>query len=154
MELYYRRSETYDRKGRLVPARVETVVIFLPDIRSCQPTRPEWDELHLSYKSHLERIINSQSSDSPVPPAAVATAEEPTDKPIDSATSSTSDSEKPTAAATAEPTTEPAAVVEEAPVVEGTDPADPAAAPKDLAEDDKADVVEITEKAHSYYYLS
>uniref|UniRef100_A0A1Q3F266 Putative cell division cycle and apoptosis regulator protein 1 n=1 Tax=Culex tarsalis TaxID=7177 RepID=A0A1Q3F266_CULTA len=149
VELYYRRSETYDRKGRLVPARIETVVIFLPDIRSCQPTRPEWDELHLSYKSHLERIINSQSSDSPVPPAAAvaaaAAAGEPTDKPIDSATSSTSDSVKPAAAA-AEPAAEPAAAVEKTPVVEGTDPADPAAAPKDPAEDDKADVVEVTEK--------
>lgn len=66
VELYYRRSETY-HKGRLIPARIEMVVIFLPDVRSCQPTRPEWDELHLSYKSHLERIINSQNSDSPVP---------------------------------------------------------------------------------------
>lgn len=66
VELYYRRSETY-HKGRLIPARIEMVVIFLPDVRSCQPTNPEWDELHLSYKSHLERIINSQNSDSPVP---------------------------------------------------------------------------------------
>lgn len=79
VELYYRRSETY-HKGRLIPARIETVVIFLPDVRSCQPTHPEWDELHISYKSHLERIINSQSSDSPVPaadpsPPAVAEAE-------------------------------------------------------------------------------
>lgn len=79
VELYYRRSETY-HKGRLIPARIETVVIFLPDVRSCQPTHPEWDELHLSYKSHLERIINSQSSDSPDPaadssPPAVAEAE-------------------------------------------------------------------------------
>lgn len=149
VELYYRRSETY-HKGRLIPARIETVVIFLPDIRSCQPTRPEWDELHLSYKSHLERIINSQSSDSPVPPpaatptaeaaavdsstavAAEGTAGESTEKPVDS---STSDSVKPAA--------EPAASDEKAPDVD-TKPAE-AAAPKD-EEDDKADVVEVTEK--------
>lgn len=149
VELYYRRSETY-HKGRLIPARIETVVIFLPDIRSCQPTRPEWDELHLSYKSHLERIINSQSSDSPVPPAAATptaeaaavdsstavaaegTAGESTEKPVDS---STSDSVKPAA--------EPAASDEKAPDVD-TKPAE-AAAPKD-EEDDKADVVEVTEK--------
>lgn len=153
VELYYRRSETY-HKGRLIPARIETVVIFLPDIRSCQPTRPEWDELHLSYKSHLERIINSQSSDSPVPPEAApptaeavavdsstaetegTTAGESTDKPIDSsAASSNSDSVKPTA--------EPAASDEKTSDVDSK-PAE-AAALKD-EEDDKADVVEVTEK--------
>ncbi|XP_055630260.1 cell division cycle and apoptosis regulator protein 1-like [Toxorhynchites rutilus septentrionalis] len=63
VELYYRRSETY-HKGRLIPARVETVVIFLPDVRSCQPTPVEWDEQRLSYKSRLERIVNNQNSDS------------------------------------------------------------------------------------------
>lgn len=65
VELFYRRSETY-HKGRLIPARIETVVIFLPDVRSCQPTTQEWEELHLSYKSHLERIISIQNSESPV----------------------------------------------------------------------------------------
>ncbi|XP_058468218.1 cell division cycle and apoptosis regulator protein 1-like [Malaya genurostris] len=66
VELYYRRSETY-HKGRLIPARIETVIIFLPDVRSCLPTLSEWNELHLSYKSHLERIINSQCSDNADP---------------------------------------------------------------------------------------
>lgn len=155
VELYYRRSETRTA-GRLIPARIETVVIFLPDIRSCQPTRPEWDELHLSYKSHLERIINSQSSDSPVPPVATeaaatstaapvtadsssSSAGDSTDKPIDSASSPSSDSVKPTA------TEEPTAAANNGPVVETTDPAEVTAAPKE-AEDDKADVVEVTEK--------
>ncbi|XP_055525517.1 cell division cycle and apoptosis regulator protein 1-like isoform X2 [Wyeomyia smithii] len=64
VELYYRRSETY-HKGHLIPSRIETVVIFLPDVRSCLPTHPEWDELHLNYKSHLERIIDIQCTDSP-----------------------------------------------------------------------------------------
>ncbi|XP_055603785.1 cell division cycle and apoptosis regulator protein 1-like [Uranotaenia lowii] len=68
VELYYRRSETY-HKGRLIPARIETVVIFVPDVRSCQPTAAEWTDLHLSYKAHLDRIINSdpENSDSLVP---------------------------------------------------------------------------------------
>ncbi|XP_053682207.1 cell division cycle and apoptosis regulator protein 1-like [Sabethes cyaneus] len=63
VELYYRRSETY-HKGHLIPSRVETVVIFLPDVRSCLPTQQEWEELHLSYKSHLERIVNIPCADS------------------------------------------------------------------------------------------
>lgn len=161
VELYYRRSETY-HKGRLVPARIETVVIFLPDIRSCQPTRPEWDELHLSYKSHLERIISSQSSDSPVPPAATT----PTAPAAEAAAVAVVDSSSPTAAeaatATAEgagesatggdkvidsstsaDSVEAAADVEKSAVVESA-PAE--AAPKEEPEDDKADVVEITEK--------
>lgn len=53
MELYYRRVESV-RKGRTVPARTQTVVIFLPDVRSCLPTRFEWDELSIKYKKHLE----------------------------------------------------------------------------------------------------
>lgn len=56
MELYYRRSESV-RKGRTIPARVETVVIYLPDVRSCVPTRLEWDALNVSYKQKLEQVI-------------------------------------------------------------------------------------------------
>lgn len=55
MELYYRRSESV-RKGRTIPARVETVVIYLPDVRSCVPTRLEWDALNVSYKQKLEQV--------------------------------------------------------------------------------------------------
>ncbi|XP_072391987.1 cell division cycle and apoptosis regulator protein 1-like isoform X2 [Diabrotica undecimpunctata] len=56
LELYYRRSEsTY--KGKTVPARVETVVLFLPDVWSCLPTRVEWDDLQNSYKKQCERIL-------------------------------------------------------------------------------------------------
>uniref|UniRef100_A0A182JLW2 Uncharacterized protein n=1 Tax=Anopheles atroparvus TaxID=41427 RepID=A0A182JLW2_ANOAO len=61
VELYYRRSESY-HKGRLIPPRVETVVIFLPDVRSCQPTRLEWEQLRLSYKASLARVLNCSSS--------------------------------------------------------------------------------------------
>uniref|UniRef100_A0A6P7GZB4 Cell division cycle and apoptosis regulator protein 1-like isoform X1 n=1 Tax=Diabrotica virgifera virgifera TaxID=50390 RepID=A0A6P7GZB4_DIAVI len=56
LELYYRRSEsTY--KGKTIPARVETVVLFLPDVWSCLPTRVEWDDLQNSYKKQCERIL-------------------------------------------------------------------------------------------------
>lgn len=62
MELYYRRVETV-RKGRTVPARTQTVVIFLPDVRSCLPTRLEWDELTVKYKNHLETRDQSKDND-------------------------------------------------------------------------------------------
>lgn len=58
MELYYKRVESV-RKGRVHPARTQTVVIFLPDVRSCLPTRLEWDELSLKYKKHLEAKLQS-----------------------------------------------------------------------------------------------
>lgn len=60
MELYYRRVETV-RKGRTIPARTQTVVIFLPDVRSCLPTRLEWDDLSIKYKKHLE--MKKQNND-------------------------------------------------------------------------------------------
>lgn len=41
-----------------MPARVETVVLYLPDVWSCQPTRLEWDGLHLNYKKQLDRLLN------------------------------------------------------------------------------------------------
>ncbi|PSN50436.1 hypothetical protein C0J52_04927 [Blattella germanica] len=58
LEIYYRRGET-THKGRLVPARVETVVLFLPDVWSCVATRLEWDGLHLNYKKQLERKLKA-----------------------------------------------------------------------------------------------
>ncbi|EEZ98940.2 cell division cycle and apoptosis regulator protein 1 [Tribolium castaneum] len=58
VELYYRRSES-THKGRAVPARVETVVLFLPDVWSCVPTRLEWDGLHQSYRKQLERRLKA-----------------------------------------------------------------------------------------------
>ncbi|XP_023715067.1 cell division cycle and apoptosis regulator protein 1 isoform X3 [Cryptotermes secundus] len=58
LEIYYRRGES-THKGRVVPARVETVVLFLPDVWSCVPTRLEWDGLHLNYKKQLERKLKA-----------------------------------------------------------------------------------------------
>lgn len=40
-------------EGRLLPARVETVVVFLPDVWHCLPTRLEWDALSLGYTQQL-----------------------------------------------------------------------------------------------------
>ncbi|KAG8037133.1 hypothetical protein G9C98_004455 [Cotesia typhae] len=57
LELYYRRAETTHKSGRVVPSRVETVILFLPDVWSCVPTKLEWDGLHLSYKKQLERKL-------------------------------------------------------------------------------------------------
>lgn len=61
LELYYRRSESV-HKGRVVPARVETVVLFLPDVWSCIPTRLEWDGLHHNYGKQLERKLKSATA--------------------------------------------------------------------------------------------
>lgn len=61
VELYYRRSESI-HKGRTIPARVETVVIYLPDVRSCLPTRIEWDGLCTSYKQKMDEVIRASES--------------------------------------------------------------------------------------------
>lgn len=63
MELYYKRVESV-RKGRVHPARTQTVVVFLPDVRSCLPTRFEWDELTIKYKKRLEMKLQSDHSGS------------------------------------------------------------------------------------------
>lgn len=62
LELYYHRSESI-YKGKTIPGRVETVVIYLPDINSCMPTRMEWTQLQDNYKMKLEQIIlNNQAN--------------------------------------------------------------------------------------------
>ncbi|KAK9721467.1 DBC1 [Popillia japonica] len=61
VELYYRRSET-SHKGKAVPARVETVVIFLPDVWSCVSTRLEWDGMQLNYRKQLERRLKAAAA--------------------------------------------------------------------------------------------
>lgn len=58
VELYYHRSES-THKGKVIPARVETVVLFLPDVWSCLPTRLEWDGLHIRYQKQLERKLKA-----------------------------------------------------------------------------------------------
>ncbi|KAK4883304.1 hypothetical protein RN001_006623 [Aquatica leii] len=58
VELYYHRNES-THKGKVIPARVETVVLFLPDVWSCLPTRLEWDGLHISYRKQLEHKLKA-----------------------------------------------------------------------------------------------
>lgn len=48
---YHRPEETH--KGRSVPAHVETVVLFFPDVWHCLPTRSEWENLCRGYKQQL-----------------------------------------------------------------------------------------------------
>lgn len=52
---YLRPEETH--KGKLVPARVETSVIYLPDVWSCEPTHLEWETLQLAYKKQLQKKL-------------------------------------------------------------------------------------------------
>ncbi|XP_022919300.2 cell division cycle and apoptosis regulator protein 1-like [Onthophagus taurus] len=61
VELYYRRAEGTHR-GKTVPARVETVVVFLPDVWSCLSTRLEWDALQLGYRRQLDRRLTIKTS--------------------------------------------------------------------------------------------
>lgn len=61
------------RKGRTIPARVETVVIYLPDVRSCVPTRLEWDDLNISYSRKLDQVITNPAVAATAAPAAGAT---------------------------------------------------------------------------------
>lgn len=42
----------------MIPARTETVVIFLPDVSSCLPNRLEYDQLRQDYKLACEKFVN------------------------------------------------------------------------------------------------
>ncbi|XP_018427511.1 PREDICTED: cell division cycle and apoptosis regulator protein 1 [Nanorana parkeri] len=56
---YHRPEETH--KGRSVPAHVETVVLFFPDVWHCLPTRSEWENLCRGYKQQLvEKLQNER----------------------------------------------------------------------------------------------
>lgn len=65
MELYYRRES----------GRVQTVVVFMPDVRSCVPTADEWIALKGQYKMALQRVLDqnhnsSKASNSNVEPSS------------------------------------------------------------------------------------
>ncbi|XP_066156460.1 cell division cycle and apoptosis regulator protein 1-like isoform X1 [Euwallacea fornicatus] len=75
VELYYRRGES-THKGKTVPARVETVVIFLPDVWSCLPTRAEWGEVQQNYRKHLEKILKADAEPDVVDQADVTDEKE------------------------------------------------------------------------------
>ncbi|XP_039593709.1 cell division cycle and apoptosis regulator protein 1 [Polypterus senegalus] len=55
---YHRPEETH--KGRTVPAHVETVVLFLPDVWHCLPTRSEWETLSRGYKQQLVEKLQAE----------------------------------------------------------------------------------------------
>lgn len=65
LELKYRRCEQVKEKsGDIVkPARIETVVIFLPDIYSCMPNRTEWEILQQQYKQACEKFLADDDDD-------------------------------------------------------------------------------------------
>lgn len=56
VELYYHRTE-YKNMENDAPPRVETVVIYLPDVHSCMPTLTEYETLSGLYRSTAENII-------------------------------------------------------------------------------------------------
>uniref|UniRef100_A0AAV2JMB2 Cell division cycle and apoptosis regulator protein 1 n=1 Tax=Knipowitschia caucasica TaxID=637954 RepID=A0AAV2JMB2_KNICA len=55
---YHRPEETH--KGRTVPAHVETVVLFLPDVWHCLPTRSEWDVLSRRLREQLAEKLSAE----------------------------------------------------------------------------------------------
>nr|CAH7723590.1 unnamed protein product [Callosobruchus chinensis] len=63
VELYYRRGSGVEHKGKASSSRVETVVLFLPDIWSCLPTRLEWDNLQMSYRRRWEGLNGGGGDD-------------------------------------------------------------------------------------------
>lgn len=66
-EIYYRRGESSSHKGRGM--RVETVVLFVPDVWSCLPTRVEWEGMiaagscknPLLQQKHLEEMMEPEA---------------------------------------------------------------------------------------------
>lgn len=76
MEVYYHRSESV-HKGKTIPARVETVVFFLPEVWNCIPTCLEWDNVILNYKKLVEAKLRPEAAnDSILPPITSEQAEE------------------------------------------------------------------------------
>ncbi|XP_070503451.1 cell division cycle and apoptosis regulator protein 1-like isoform X2 [Chironomus tepperi] len=65
VELKYRRTEQIKKEGdsgsTIKPARIETVVIFLPDVHSCMPNRSEWDGVQQQYKQALEKLLTADN---------------------------------------------------------------------------------------------
>lgn len=46
-----------------MPARVETVVLFLPDVWSCTPTRLEWQDTVAMFQLELEKKLALSTAD-------------------------------------------------------------------------------------------
>lgn len=60
-EIYYRRGESSHKGRSSTSARVETTVLFLPDVWNVCPAKLEWDGLHLNYKHQLEKKLSCSS---------------------------------------------------------------------------------------------
>ncbi|KAL5018166.1 hypothetical protein ScPMuIL_003888 [Solemya velum] len=58
---YLRPEETH--KGKVLPARVETTVIFLPDVWTCGPTRLEWGGVQSTYRQQLQKRLGALQAD-------------------------------------------------------------------------------------------
>jgi len=54
---YFRTEET--RKGRIIPAHVETVVIFLPDVWTCVPPLLDWPQILTNYRKQMDAETES-----------------------------------------------------------------------------------------------
>lgn len=70
VELYYRRSDqtkekekTNGNQSSAGKSRIETTVIFLPDVSSLMPNRGiEWDDVCKSYNETLKKVIASHET--------------------------------------------------------------------------------------------
>lgn len=62
VEIYYHRPKS-THKGKQIPARVETVVIYIPDVWSAMPSCLEWDGIQLDLKKQMEKKLNESGSD-------------------------------------------------------------------------------------------
>ncbi|KAB0375842.1 hypothetical protein FD755_012485 [Muntiacus reevesi] len=58
---YHRPEETH--KGCTVPAHVETVVLFFPDVWHCLPIRSEWETLSRGYKQQLLEKLQGERNE-------------------------------------------------------------------------------------------
>lgn len=72
MELHYHRQ---DHKKKDASPRIETVVIYLPDVHSCMPNAAQWQELSQVYKSAVENVIARKSAAAKAAATSNATAE-------------------------------------------------------------------------------
>lgn len=79
MELYYHRSESV-HKGKTIPARVETVVFFLPEVWNCVPTCLEWDTIILDYKKLAEEKLRPKATNESTIPSVPSDQAEESDK--------------------------------------------------------------------------
>lgn len=79
MEVYYHRSESV-HKGKTYPARLETVVFFLPEVWNCVPSCLEWDNVILNYKNVVKEKLHPKTADESSSHSAATDQNEESDK--------------------------------------------------------------------------